>query len=158
MNFREPAQHELALESATEKSIAAACLVHPYSLLSLFILAFNDHWFKGVGPSWLTGKLSDFAGLFYFPFLVILLVTWILPRLSRNRLPIGHWVFPIVGIWFAATKTIPLVHTATSSFAELFVGKVQIMRDPGDVIAILSLIPAWFLYKHIADSPPRYVH
>jgi type IV secretory pathway protease TraF len=37
----------------------------------LVILALNDHFFKGSGylPSILTGKLSDFCGLFFFPLL-----------------------------------------------------------------------------------------
>ena len=135
----------------TESRIAASCLIHPWSLFALFALACNDHWYKGLGPVWLTGKLSDFAGLFYFPFLVILLIAQF-PALrhSRLELPLGRFVFWAVGIWFAATKTIPIVHAATVHFAEAFVGEVQIVLDPSDAYATIVLIPAWQLYKYVA--------
>ena len=53
---------------AFENSLA--CLQHPLTLLSIAILLLNDHVLKVVSPSWLTGKLSDFAGLFFFPIIV----------------------------------------------------------------------------------------
>jgi hypothetical protein len=39
-------------------------LAHPYFTCALALLALNDHVLKGVAPSVVTGKLSDFAGLF----------------------------------------------------------------------------------------------
>lgn len=44
-------------------------LAHPLSLLAVGLLLLNDHLLKHIAPSVLTGKLSDFAGLFFFPFL-----------------------------------------------------------------------------------------
>jgi len=41
-------------------------LLHPYFILSLLILIINDHYLKANYPSFITGKLSDFAGLFVF--------------------------------------------------------------------------------------------
>lgn len=90
---------------------ALRCLVHPLSIAALLVLAVNDHVGKGVGPGWLTGKVSDFAGLFYFPFLVTLLVA-IVARPS-DRLAPGRVAFWVVGVWFASAKTIPVVHDAT---------------------------------------------
>ena len=43
-------------------------LAHPVFLVSLFILFFNDLILKTVFNNYLTGKLSDFAGLLAFPF------------------------------------------------------------------------------------------
>lgn len=139
-------------------SPAMRALLHPWSLLALAVLGFNDHIWKGVGPAWLTGKLSDVAGLFYFPFLVLLLLSWLLPaRWTRQPRKLAIGVFWGVGIWFAAAKTIPVVHSATVAFAELFLGKVQVVKDPGDAIALLSLLPAWLLYKRILAAPPKSV-
>jgi len=42
-------------------------LTHPLVLLSITILLLNDHVLKVYSPSWLTGKLSDFMGVFFFP-------------------------------------------------------------------------------------------
>jgi len=50
--------------------IALRCLRHPATLISISLLLFNDHVLKIAAPSPLTGKLSDFAGLFFFPFLL----------------------------------------------------------------------------------------
>lgn len=43
-------------------------LFHPTFLLSLLLLLLNDLWLKYEFPGLLTGKLSDFAGLFAFAF------------------------------------------------------------------------------------------
>lgn len=45
-------------------------LKHPATITSIFLLLANGHWFKASFPSWWTGKLSDFAGLFFFPSLI----------------------------------------------------------------------------------------
>lgn len=44
-----------------------ASLVHPALLAALAVLVFNDHVLKRLCPGWLTGKLSDFAGLVWLP-------------------------------------------------------------------------------------------
>jgi hypothetical protein len=48
--------------------------VHPLPLAMVALLALNDHYLKNQYPSWLTGKISDFAGLFFFPLFVCALV------------------------------------------------------------------------------------
>jgi hypothetical protein len=42
-------------------------LTHPCVLLALLLTFANDHYFKYAFPGVLTGKISDFSGLFYFP-------------------------------------------------------------------------------------------
>ncbi len=132
--------------------VALSCLVHPFSLLALALLALNDHYLKGIGPAWLTGKLSDFAGLFYFPFLVIFLVS-ILPSRSSSTLRVGRATFWGVGLWFAAAKSVPWVHDQTIRLSEFLLGEVQVVLDPTDLVALVSLVPAWALYKHMAVRP-----
>lgn len=55
-------------------------LAHPAVLISILVVALNDHVLKGSGwlPGLVTGKLSDVAGLFFFPvaLAVILAVGW----------------------------------------------------------------------------------
>lgn len=41
--------------------------MHPWPLLAVTLMIFNDHFFKVAFGSWWTGKLSDFAGIFFFP-------------------------------------------------------------------------------------------
>jgi hypothetical protein len=40
---------------------------HPLALVALIVLVVNDHLGKGIGPGWLTGKLSDLAFLVVAP-------------------------------------------------------------------------------------------
>lgn len=49
---------------------AAAALARPLPLLAVALLVLNDHWAKAAYPGWLTGKLSDAAGLAFFPILL----------------------------------------------------------------------------------------
>jgi hypothetical protein len=42
-------------------------LLHPVALLALVVLVLNDHVLKAVAPGFVTGKLSDVAGLIVAP-------------------------------------------------------------------------------------------
>ena len=55
-------------------------MLHPLALISLVVLVLNDHLLKPLTPGWLTGKLSDVAGLLFFPFLLLALVDVIMRR------------------------------------------------------------------------------
>lgn len=66
-----------------KRELATPSLLRPERALleaswiaALALLALNDHWLKHAGllPSWLTGKLSDFAGLYVAPALLATLV------------------------------------------------------------------------------------
>ncbi len=63
-------------------------LLHPVALAALAVLILNDHWWKRAHPSAITGKLSDVAGLIFFPILLEALAEigwWCLRR--RGALP-----------------------------------------------------------------------
>ena len=50
--------------------IATRTLTHPVSLAAIALLVINDHVLKQLAPGVITGKLSDFAGLVFFPLLL----------------------------------------------------------------------------------------
>jgi len=56
-------------------------LLHPVVVGSMLILAINDHWLKSAWPGWITGKLSDCAGLVFFP----VMLGFIADLLAVNR-------------------------------------------------------------------------
>ena len=78
---------------------------HPLSLLSIFLLLVNDHILKMLFPSWITGKLSDLMGLFFFPFIITGFLSVILPRLRHQPSVIGFLGFSSVIAWFILFKT-----------------------------------------------------
>lgn len=131
---------------------ALRCLAHPTSLLAIGLLLLNDHFLKEATPSWWTGKLSDFAGLYFFPFILAAL----LGLVTNDRWPVrrtGGAAMAIVGLWFALMKTAPAVNEATTIvWGRLTGGPVAIALDPSDLLALTVLWPAWRLWQHELGS------
>ncbi len=134
---------------------------HPLIISSILILLLNDHVLKHLSPSWFTGKLSDFSGLFFFPFLVALFLFELIRHLrifdnfnSNQWLLIG---FGICAILFSTLKTVPFInHFAINSLGVLLQTPVQIILDPTDLVALGMFLPAWFLWNHIQTDPPAF--
>lgn len=60
-------------------------LAHPVPLLAVALLVFNDHVLKGgPAPGWLTGKLSDVAGMLFFPLFLQAAAEWVAARMGRR--------------------------------------------------------------------------
>jgi hypothetical protein len=136
---------------ALENSLA--CLQHPLTLLSIAILLLNDHVLKVVSPSWVTGKLSDFAGLFFFPFIVAAGLSLVLSKFNLSRQRVGQIAFGLVAVWFVLLKTVPFVNSLTAQFASLFIGApARLILDPTDLIALVVLLPAWIIWKYQKNS------
>ncbi len=136
------------------------CLVHPATLASIGVLLLNDHVLKRAVPSLLTGKLSDLAGVFFFPFVLAALLSLILEWWMRPRpAVVGLVAMSITGVWFAMAKVLPMVNTATGELASALIGlPVYIWLDPTDLLALVMLWPAWRLWQkesaHAKQAPP----
>lgn len=102
-------------------------LTDPRFVLSLLVLALNDHVLKQAWPGMVTGKLSDFAGLFAFGWFCIAVVP------SDRRVVLGS-----VALLFAWWKS-PNSQWAIEQFNAM--GWLEIGRvvDPRDLMAILLL-------------------
>jgi hypothetical protein len=130
---------------------------HPAYWVALAVLLLNDHVLKGGGyalaPSWLTGKLSDFAGLIVAPPLLALLM---LGLLGTRRERAIRWVAPVlVGVGFAAIK---LDATAAHHAEQLFRGfgvASRIWLDPTDLFALAVLPFASTLCRPLVRSQVR---
>ena len=64
---------------------AASLLCHPLSIAAMLLLLFNDHWLRWYAPSWWTGKLGDFAWLFFAPFAVAMIFALLIPPSPRQE-------------------------------------------------------------------------
>ena len=128
-------------------------LAHPLWLASLALLVVNDHFFKGSGllPGWITGKLSDFAGLFVAPALLA-----VLTRVrSRHALLLVH---ASVGVGFAAFELSSELAAAADAGYRLAGFRWQQWSDPTDLLALFVLPPAFAFAGRVAraDRPaPR---
>lgn len=123
------------------------CLRHPLTVLAIAVLVLNDHVFKALTPSWLTGKLSDFAGLFFFPFVLAAGLSLVLTRIRFSNLQIGAMALGITGVWFFLLKTNVFINLlSTQSASAIFGMPVSYALDASDVLALVMLLPAWLLW------------
>lgn len=106
-------------------------------LPSLLVLALNDHFFKDGCPGWLTGKLSDFAGLLIFP----LFLAYLFPGQAR-AMPL------LTGLFFIFWKS-PLSTSCIgwyNSFAPIGITRTI---DYSDLLALAVLPLSYQLIQHI---------
>jgi hypothetical protein len=147
-------------------------LSHPASVAAIGLLLLNDHVLKAAWPSsqyaaTVTGKLSDFAGVFFFPFLLAAAISapveWALARrrgangsTECTLAPRLLWAlgFTATAAWFAGMKTIPAVNEWTAALAGWVAGgPVVIVRDPTDLLALVMLWPAWRVGRPNPPAP-----
>lgn len=109
-------------------------LLDPVALLAVVALGLNDFVLKGRAPGWLTGKISDFAGLLFFPLALtaawdVALWLWGRGDFSLRMAKLG-WAVALSGVGFVVWKAF---------------GILGAVRDPGDLVALVMLLPAWLI-------------
>jgi hypothetical protein len=149
-------------DAAAKDALPLGELLDPLALAAVVVLVVNDRALKGVLPGWLTGKLSDVAGLVVAPLLVTALVGCALalaarlgadvdPSLSPRRLALAIAVvgagFAVVELWPPATRA----YLATLAAIGL---PSSATRDPSDLAALPALAAAaWIGLREIARVP-----
>ncbi|HSN98265.1 MAG TPA: hypothetical protein VLS89_08200, partial [Candidatus Nanopelagicales bacterium] len=117
---------------------ARRALLHPVWLTALAVLLVNDHLLKGAGvlPGWLTGKVSDYAGLIVAPALLAAL----LGVSSRRGLFAAH---AATGAVFGAINVLPEAARAMEWLMGLTPFAWSITVDPTDLLALPALLVGW---------------
>ncbi|MEV6813172.1 hypothetical protein [Micromonospora sp. NPDC051296] len=157
-------------------------LIHPVTVAATALLILNDHVLKAAYPGWLTGKLSDVAGLVMAPPLVALVLAGCcaLPALRRAaraaveggaERPRRHPSDPagnpavgpadllaaiaifLVGAGFTAVKASPAGAEAASSAWSVVNGPSVILADVTDLLALPALGLAWWTWRAAAARP-----
>lgn len=143
-------------------------------VLSIVTLIVNDRILKSALPGFITGKLSDVAGLVFFPLLLVAVCELFASALRRWSGPSSRWIILAVaatGLVFAAIKLLPAAESAYElalgaaqwpfqAIAALLGGAsapplraVALTRDPTDLAAIAALwIPMTIGLNRVAAS------
>ena len=143
------------------RPIPGDALLQPLALGAIAVLLLNDHVFKAAAPGLATGKLSDVAGLVFFPLLLMAIAELALGAAGRWRGPDVRLIGAAVaatGIAFAAVKLLPGAETLYEQvlgiaqwpirlLAGLIPGvgaaggpvPVDLTRDPTDLVALVAL-------------------
>jgi hypothetical protein len=116
-------------------------------LAAICLVALNDHVLKhSPWAGLVTGKISDFAGLFFFPFLLIDLAS-LMQRHWQLSTPLFAWSAVFTGLGFVALKC----HDASLQFYRMiyaaFGFKVSVVQDPTDLLALIMLPLALRYYR-----------
>ncbi len=136
-------------DTLTEVSRSRRGVGHPLWLASLALLIVNDHVLKGAGvlPGWLTGKLSDFAGLIVAPVLIAAIA-----RARRAAARAGACALIAVG--FVAIKLSPVAAGALERALALGHIHWRVWSDPTDLAALVVLPVAWWLSGRRSPTVP----
>ncbi len=144
---------------------APSPLLHPAFLLALAVLALNDHVLKWQFGTWWTGKLSDVAGVFLLPLLMVGLLRMVPPGrrlLARRPTAVHAAAIGLTATGFALVKTIPAVDRAyevavgtlrwaARSVPVLWGSEPAVWRpiivtpDPTDLIVLPVLVATWWV-------------
>jgi len=120
----------------------------PRFIGALAVLVVNDAILKDRFGNWLTGKLSDVAGLVVLP----VLVATVLILVGASRRSAWRLAATVVGAWFAAMKVWrPAAEATEWLFSVLTQAPSQIVVDPTDLVGLVGLAVA---ARVISDPRP----
>jgi hypothetical protein len=108
--------------------------------LSVALLILNDHFFKEAYPNWLTGKLSDFSGIF----LIILVLRSVGPDHARK---ITTAVIVLFAFW-KSTYSQPLIDSI-NIYSDIKIGRVVDLTD----LMALTMIP---IAHHVFENSQKF--
>jgi hypothetical protein len=139
--------------------------LHPAPLAALLVLLANDWLIKprALAPGWLSGKLSDVAGLLAAPLVATAAIDcalWLVAlaspllidfSLRRGRL---YGAALLVASGFAAVKTWPAAAHALERAADWIGFHWSVVSDPGDLVALPAVaLAVWLGRREIGRVP-----
>jgi hypothetical protein len=131
----------------TPRAIPGDGLLHPVALAALAVMVVNDHWLKAHSPGFVTGKLSDVAGLLFFPLLLQAAY-----ELVFTRREVGF--IPSLRVALACCVATGLVFTLTQLWAPgalAFEWGLALLQWPARALLSWAVVPLRPV-AHVADA------
>lgn len=139
-------------DGATRAGLPYDEALAPAPVLALVVLVVNDRVLKVEAPSWLTGKLSDIAGLAVAPLVLTAAIDVVLWLVSRAGVKVD-WTLRRWKLWAAIAATgavfaaVKLWAPSSRALADLLAGvfgNARIVTDPTDLLTLPALAIAWW--------------
>jgi hypothetical protein len=151
------------------RPVAGGAFLNPWVLAAVVILLLNDHWWKRAFPGFVTGKISDVAGLAFFP--LLLQAAWETAQAALRRpwhpsrrvlvacIVATGVVFSLVKLWPPAGEayrhSLGALQWPFAAVASWVVAgelpprrPVALVQDPTDLLALPALaIAAWIGWR-----------
>jgi hypothetical protein len=106
--------------------------------ISVLALLLNDHFLKLLFPGWITGKLSDFSGVF--------LVAYIIIGISKGRALISCFCVGFLFVFWKSPYS-QFIIDAFNSYSPINIGRVL---DYSDLLSLSMLPLAVYVYQNRA--------
>jgi hypothetical protein len=117
-----------------------SALTRPLSLIAVAALLVNDHLLKPYWPSIVTGKLSDLAGLYFAPFVVLIALFAIgFGVFERRPTLTARGTYLVIAAVFVALKLSEPTAAPLRWLAATIGFPVAIAVDPTDLVALGAL-------------------
>jgi len=145
-------------DGATRGGLPLNELLAPVPLWALLVLGLNDWWLKSSrAPSWLTGKLSDFAGIFVFPLVATAAFDLLLWAAWRLGAPVDYtlrrWklavAIALTAIGFAILKLWPDGSDLLVRAMRVVAPRTRVELDATDVMALATLPVTWWYGRRV---------
>jgi hypothetical protein len=152
-------------DAAGKTALPLGEFLHPVPLVALVVLAVNDHYLKhaGILPRWLTGKLSDFGGLLFFPLLLTALgdtLAYFLARLTGAKwdYSLRRWKIVAACVATAAVFAPLELSAAYGRFYTATLGRIgfpsETYADLTDLFALVMIpVAGWLGWREIRRVP-----
>lgn len=128
--------------------------IHPLPLLAVVLTAVNDHYLKYQYPGMLTGKISDFTGLFYFPLFICAFVV-LLVRLKRKDFVFNRGLLLtaiiMTDVVFCLIKLNLSVQAAFVQWFSKYVFTIAVTNDPTDLIALSASLACYLFGRRFFE-------
>ncbi|HTO01050.1 MAG TPA: hypothetical protein VL068_10275 [Microthrixaceae bacterium] len=162
----ELSRRSLDCADSSHNRVPGDLLLHPVALIALGLVILNDRFLKVHYPSAITGKLSDFAGLVYFPLFVVSVLEGFRWLARRRPWELGPRAITIVSMFLGVIMTLIKTWGPAAEFYRSYLGvvlwpayvvgdvvqgrglpgvrRVGLIEDATDLVALVALLlPVW---------------
>ena len=145
-------------------------VLSPVFLVALGALILNDHFIKGHFPGVISGKLSDVAGLIFFPIVLVALAELVALVLPRRPYATSRWFLyasAITAVVYIGVKYISFgqqIYLISNQWIASVISPLgaamprRIIVDPWDLLPLLALVIPVIAGRHWRPTRPTLAH